>query len=542
MGSGSASLAIGEVAGSASFVTSVVVGSMAIICPFQVGRAAFLRDIAFFMGCILFTMFMVIDGKITFVESILLIIVYIAYVSTVVFGNQKPKPVTTVDDMDEVDSRQNHSDPETGRVNGDNSSADEHGNTEVTATPTRTQPLRVEHSEQAIAMPTITLSNSGPQIPVITLNPSYNPKSSSRRCPAILYHPGNINTDPKRLGYAAVNREESPSPVTPVPDDQAHDPSYSLFQQALLHHSLILPDPIDPVHRRPSPSLRSRSFESPRGEVIEMFPQETCFEKVTTAFFPTLQDWHEKKLVVKILAIASAPIVLLLTLTLPVVDLDDNQEDPISGEREVVNSPNLLSPISEQPMQECPAESQYNSWCRTSATVQMILAPAFLTAVVTSAAGKSPFIIAVSLAGGVTLALVLRISSTEAKPPKFFEALAFVGFLVAVAWIFLVANEVVGILQAIGMILGLSDAILGLTVFAMGNSLGDLVANITIAKLGFPRMAFSACFGSPLLTLVVVPRNGYILGRWWGWFLISVYLVCMVTNVVLEVKVPSHRL
>lgn len=94
------------------------------------------------------------------------------------------------------------------------------------------------------------------------------------------------------------------------------------------------------------------------------------------------------------------------------------------------------------------------------------------------------------------------------------------------------ANEVVGILQAFGMILKVSDAILGLTVFAMvgtlrslgllsgtspvgvgrlfntcyfsyrqGNSLGDLVANITIARMGFPRMAFSACFGGPLLSM-----------------------------------------
>lgn len=36
-------------------------------------------------------------------------------------------------------------------------------------------------------------------------------------------------------------------------------------------------------------------------------------------------------------------------------------------------------------------------------------------------------------------------------------------------------------LQTIGHIFGLSDAILGLTVFAVGNSLGDLVANATVA-------------------------------------------------------------
>jgi len=42
--------------------------------------------------------------------------------------------------------------------------------------------------------------------------------------------------------------------------------------------------------------------------------------------------------------------------------------------------------------------------------------------------------------------------------------------------------------------------------------------------------------------LVVVPRSGYELTRWWGWFLVSVYVICMVVNVVLEVKLPKPEL
>ena len=57
-----------------------------------------------------------------------------------------------------------------------------------------------------------------------------------------------------------------------------------------------------------------------------------------------------------------------------------------------------------------------------------------------------------------------------------------------------------------GEILGLSDAIIGLTsefgewqadlsVFAVGNSLADLVANVTVAQFA-PAMAYAACFVS----------------------------------------------
>ncbi|KAF9562012.1 hypothetical protein EC968_005415 [Mortierella alpina] len=87
MGAGSGSLAIGELVGAASFITSVVVGSMAIIKPFKVSRAPFLRDVIFFAGCVLFTLYTVMDGKITFLESLILILYYVFYVTFVVFGN-----------------------------------------------------------------------------------------------------------------------------------------------------------------------------------------------------------------------------------------------------------------------------------------------------------------------------------------------------------------------------------------------------------------------------------------------------------------------
>ncbi len=55
------------------------------------------------------------------------------------------------------------------------------------------------------------------------------------------------------------------------------------------------------------------------------------------------------------------------------------------------------------------------------------------------------------------------------------------GFIVAVVWIMAIADEVVNVLQTFGMIFGLSDAIIGLTIFAVGNSLADLVANMSVA-------------------------------------------------------------
>jgi sodium/potassium/calcium exchanger 6 len=77
------------------------------------------------------------------------------------------------------------------------------------------------------------------------------------------------------------------------------------------------------------------------------------------------------------------------------------------------------------------------------------------------------------------------------------------GFAVSIAWISSIANEVVGVLKTLGVIMNMSDAILGLTIFAVGNSLGDFVADITVARLGFPVMALSACFGGPMLNILL---------------------------------------
>jgi len=48
--------------------------------------------------------------------------------------------------------------------------------------------------------------------------------------------------------------------------------------------------------------------------------------------------------------------------------------------------------------------------------------------------------------------------------------------------------------------LRISDSIMGLSFFAMGNSLGDLITNVSIARMGFSKMAIGACLGTPLLS------------------------------------------
>ena len=84
---------------------------------------------------------------------------------------------------------------------------------------------------------------------------------------------------------------------------------------------------------------------------------------------------------------------------------------------------------------------------------------------------------------------------------------------------------IISILKALGVIVNLTHAILGLTLLAWGNSIGgvfliiislyyvlpylvlicvDAISNYTMAKQGFPRMAIGACFGGPLLSILYI--------------------------------------
>lgn len=68
---------------------------------------------------------------------------------------------------------------------------------------------------------------------------------------------------------------------------------------------------------------------------------------------------------------------------------------------------------------------------------------------------------------GCILAALVVIKTKVNEPPKWHWMLSFAGFVIALNWIFLLANEMVGLLQALGTIFDISEAIMGLTIFAL---------------------------------------------------------------------------
>ena len=81
--------------------------------------------------------------------------------------------------------------------------------------------------------------------------------------------------------------------------------------------------------------------------------------------------------------------------------------------------------------------------------------------------------------------------------------LLIISFVMSVFWIWLFANVLIDLLKTLGLLTGLPTTLLGLTVIAWGNSIGDLMANTSIARKGFVEMAVTGCVASPLFNILL---------------------------------------
>lgn len=118
---------------------------------------------------------------------------------------------------------------------------------------------------------------------------------------------------------------------------------------------------------------------------------------------------------------------------------------------------------------------------------------------------EQSYFLFIYLSLGIILAITLYKYLPKEEPPEnmiICTIMICMAFVSSVLWIYLLANELVNLLQTMGMILELGDTIMGLTVMALGNSIGDFVADVAVAKQGYPSMAIAGTFCSPLFQLI----------------------------------------
>uniref|UniRef100_H2Y6Q1 Sodium/calcium exchanger membrane region domain-containing protein n=1 Tax=Ciona savignyi TaxID=51511 RepID=H2Y6Q1_CIOSA len=188
-------------------------------------------------------------------------------------------------------------------------------------------------------------------------------------------------------------------------------------------------------------------------------------------------EWTNSRHVFKLLLILQAPWNVVCKLTIPIIILSA----PLRGWNRPLNSISLLvAPI----------------FCLFATKGEVETCGSILLN------GTFP-LWALMLLIGTVMSSISWLQSKNDSPPRYHGIFAYVGFIVAVVWTYTVANEIVNLLQTFGAILNVSNVIMGLTFLAWGNSIGDVVADVALARQGFPRMSLSACFGGPLFNLLI---------------------------------------
>ena len=83
------------------------------------------------------------------------------------------------------------------------------------------------------------------------------------------------------------------------------------------------------------------------------------------------------------------------------------------------------------------------------------------------------------------------------------ESLYPVSFIVAIAWVGIFSGLMVDWATSIGCVVGIPDAVMGLTFLAAGTSVPDLLTSVVVAKQGHGDMAVSSSIGSNIFDVLV---------------------------------------
>lgn len=118
--------------------------------------------------------------------------------------------------------------------------------------------------------------------------------------------------------------------------------------------------------------------------------------------------------------------------------------------------------------------------------------------------GGFPYIEISTVIAFIVAALVLRFSPAEDGAMSMYISapIALYGFVVAASWIDTIADQLVDLLNFLGIVCHIPNSVMGITILAWGNSMGDLSADVIMAKKGLANMAITACYAGPVFNIL----------------------------------------
>ncbi|KAK9081032.1 hypothetical protein Syun_030712 [Stephania yunnanensis] len=161
-------------------------------------------------------------------------------------------------------------------------------------------------------------------------------------------------------------------------------------------------------------------------------------------------------------------------------------------------------------------------WSKPFAVASVTLGPIFLAFVCCSKRSLSfegrVVVYAASGLIGVLLGILSFLTTESSAPPKKYMFLWLIGgFVMSVTWSYVTAQELVALLVSLGIICIVSPSVLGLTLLAWGNSIGDLITNVTMSVNGGQdgtQVAISGCYAGPIFNMLVGLGLSLVVSSW----------------------------
>jgi sodium/potassium/calcium exchanger 6 len=498
MSVGSGGLALSELMGAALFITTVVIGSMAVIHPFKVPKTLFIRDGAFFLfvSCVLFVS--LFNSQLSVFNCIFLVGAYIVYVVMVVYIHSIAKQQSKQNLRDQR-SRNNYNLSGTTPVQLDEEVSDvylDNFSNLPTIDDLHRNPLTDIVDEENETLEEydyfVKSHTNASTLPIPVQTGPYGLKVLLRELSKHSQLQGRISLNDVRPSTVPLFGSTHQTPT-----GQTQSLPHLSRQQQYTHL------PIRMYHNDNSDTEDVTT--EPTFQFLNYYQLDHLYQLLA----PEMDSFADYDLANKIYFIVSLPISILLRVTTPVRD-----DDLLGILRKLEKKQNLI-PSSDSPDDDFDFDLD-----RSLLMVQSVFGTNFLTHVFLGTFNHYwTFWFPLGLFASLILAYIFKNNYTvhgqnstsvfHLKILNYFMAL--MGFFISIMWISIFATEIISILKSVSIIYSLSDDILGITVFALGNSVGDFISNFTIARMGMPLMALGACFGGPLLAICSMGLSGLII-------------------------------
>ena len=103
----------------------------------------------------------------------------------------------------------------------------------------------------------------------------------------------------------------------------------------------------------------------------------------------------------------------------------------------------------------------------------------------------------------IAFSIILFIFTSKYEMPNYPFTICISSIIMSIIWIWFIANILIDLLTTIANLMNIPDSFLGMTILAYGNSIPDLILNLSFVRLGYGQMALSGTIAGPLFSILI---------------------------------------